>query len=163
MYALIVAMTPTRVIGLRGGMPWHLPADLAWFRQNTLGKPVVMGRRTWESLGRALPGRRNIVVSRSRGFQAPGAEVVSSPEAVEALSGAAPEVMIIGGAQLYDCFLPLAQRIYLTLVHAQLQGDTRFPDTLDDRLWQERRRLEREADAKNPYPCTFLVLERRQV
>jgi len=161
LYALIVAMTPEHVIGLQGDMPWHLPADLAWFRQNTLGKPVVMGRRTWESLGRALPGRRNIVVSRSDGFQARGAEVVSAPEEVQALSGAAPEIMIIGGAQLYAHFLPLAQRIYLTLVHARLQGDTCFPGSLDDRQWQECRRFESEADAKNPYSCTFLVLERR--
>ena len=128
MLSLIVAMTPQRVIGKEGRMPWHLPADLAWFKRNTLGKPVIMGRKTWQSIGKALPGRRNLVISRSSSFEPVGAERVESLEAALQAVQDSSEIMIIGGAQIYQQFLPQADRLYLTLVDADLTGDTYFPD-----------------------------------
>lgn len=159
MVSLIAAMAHRRVIGQAGGMPWHLPADLAWFKRNTLGKPIVMGRKTWDSIGRALPGRRNLVISRDASFQPAGAERVSSPQAALAALAGTPEIMIVGGAQIYQQFLPLADRLYLTLIDADLSGDTVFPD-YNQHLWREQERTEHPADARNPYPCTFLILER---
>lgn len=140
-------------------MPWHLPADLAWFKRNTLGKPVIMGRKTWDSIGRALPGRRNLVISRDPTFQPIGVERVVSPEAALALVADVPEVMVIGGAQIYEHFLPRAQRLYLTLINADLLGDTFFPD-YNQHPWHELERTDYPADAKNPYPYSFLILER---
>lgn len=140
-------------------MPWHLPADLAWFKRNTLGKPVIMGRKTWDSIGRALPGRRNLVISRDPTFQPISVERVVSPEAALALVADVPEVMVIGGAQIYEHFLPRAQRLYLTLINADLLGDTFFPD-YNQHPWHELERTDYPADAKNPYPYSFLILER---
>lgn len=160
MLSLIVAMAHDRVIGNEGRMPWHLPADLAWFKQNTLGKPIVMGRKTWESIGRALPGRRNLVVSRDETFQPAGAERVATPENALALVMDAPEVMVVGGAQIYQHFLPHAGRLYLTLIDADLPGDTFFPD-YTQAAWCEVSRTECPADSKNPYPHAFLILERK--
>ncbi|MDD5392489.1 MAG: type 3 dihydrofolate reductase [Thiothrix sp.] len=159
MLSLIVAMTGQQVIGKEGQMPWHLPADLAWFKRNTLGKPVIMGRKTWDSIGRALPGRRNLVISRDPAFQPIGAERVASPEAALALVADVPEVMVIGGAQIYEHFLPYAGRLYLTLINANLLGDTFFPD-YNQHPWHELERTDYPADAKNPYPYSFLILER---
>lgn len=153
-------MAHGRVIGLDGKMPWHLPADFAWFKQNTLGKPIVMGRKTWDSIGRALPGRRNLVISRDESFQPAGAERVASPDEVETLLADAPEIMIVGGAQVYQHFLPKAERLYLTLIDVELPGDTFFPDYIEAD-WCEVSRSEHPADAKNPYPCSFLILERK--
>ena len=159
MLSLIAAMTSERVIGKNGVMPWHLPADLAWFKRNTLGKPVVMGRRTWDSIGRALPGRRNLVVSRNPELEFQGAERVDSPEqALQWLAGT-PEIMIIGGAQLYEFFLPQADRLYLTLVEAQLDGDTWFPDYAALN-WRTLETHVQPADERNPYNCQFQILER---
>lgn len=140
-------------------MPWHLPADLAWFKRNTLGKPIIMGRKTWDSIGRALPGRRNLVISRDAGFQPAGVERVASPEAALVAVAEAPEAMIVGGAQVYQHFLPHADRLYLTLIDANLSGDTFFPD-YNQHQWRELERIGHPADASNPYPCTFLILER---
>lgn len=159
MLSMIAAMSEHRVIGRAGGMPWHLPADLAWFKRHTLGKPVVMGRKTWDTIGRALPGRRNVVISRDTGFQPVGAERVVSPEAAMETVSEAPEIMVIGGAQVYAHFLPVAYRLYLTLIHADLPGDTFFPDYTRYH-WRELERSERPADASNPYSCSFMILAR---
>lgn len=159
MVSLIAAMAHQRVIGDQGQMPWHLPADLAWFKRNTLGKPVIMGRKTWDSIGRALPGRRNLVVSRDPAFHPQGAERSASPEQALQAVATEPEVMVIGGAQIYRHFLPHAGRLYLTLIEADLAGDTFFPGYAHDQ-WHELERTSYPADAKNPYPYSFLILER---
>lgn len=160
MLSLIAAIAgEQRVIGRDGKMPWHLPADLAWFKRHTLGKPIIMGRKTWDSLGRALPGRRNVVISRDPQFIPVGAERVDSPEAALACVAGAPEVMVIGGAQIYAYFLPQAQRLYLTLIKENLSGDTFFPDYTSYQ-WCKLAHTEQAADANNPYPHDFLILER---
>lgn len=160
MLSLIVAVAgEQRVIGRDGQMPWHLPADLAWFKRNTLGKPIIMGRKTWDSIGRALPGRRNLVISRDLAFVPVGAERLDSPEAALACVADEPEVMVIGGAQIYAHFLPHARRLYLTLIKENLSGDTFFPDYTSYQ-WRELARTEHAADANNPYPHDFLILER---
>ncbi|MDY0331148.1 MAG: dihydrofolate reductase [Thiomonas sp.] len=125
---LIAAVARNGVIGKEGGMPWHLPADLQHFKRLTLGHPMLMGRRTWESLGRPLPGRRHIVISRQPGWQAPGAEQADSLQA--ALQRVAGDALafVIGGAQLYAQALPLADRLELTEIDQDFEGDTRFPD-----------------------------------
>ena len=126
--SLIVARARNGTIGKDNGMPWHLPADLAHFKRTTLGRPVIMGRRTWESIGRALPGRRNIVVSRTPGFEAPGAEVVASlADAWRAVAGE-EEAFVIGGAQIYVQALPLAEELALTEIDADFDGDVFFPE-----------------------------------
>lgn len=158
--ALIVAMTPDRVIGRDNGLPWRLPEDLRRFKAITLGKPVIMGRRTWESIGRPLPGRRNIVVSGRADFAPAGAEVVRDLDAALALAGDVPEVMVIGGAQLYAAALPRATRLYLTDVHADIDGDAWFP-AFDLEAWREVAREAHPADERHAHAMTFRVLERR--
>lgn len=157
--SLIVAASENGVIGRAGGMPWHLPADLGHFRRTTMGKPIIMGRRTFESIGRALPGRRNIVVSRRGAFARAGIEAAASLAGALALAGDAPEVMVTGGAALYRAALPGARRIYLTRVHANVEGDTYFPELAEDE-WRELSRERRAPDEKNPCAVSFIVLER---
>jgi dihydrofolate reductase len=156
---LIAALAHDRIIGRGNALPWHLPADLAHFKRATLDKPIVMGRRTWESLPGLLPRRRHIVVSGDPGFAADGADVVHSPE--EALAGAADaaEVMIVGGASIYRAFLPRADRMLLTLIDADIDGDTRFP-AWDAAGWRETAREHRPHDAANAYDMDFVTLER---
>lgn len=156
---LVVAATDAGVIGRDNAMPWHLPADLAHFKQLTMGKPIVMGRRTFESIGRPLPGRLNVVVTRDQGWHAAGVTVAHSFEAALAACSAVPEVMIIGGAQLYAAALPRAQRIHFTQIHADIPGDTRFT-ALDPAQWREVARVERAPDARNAHALSFLTLER---
>lgn len=157
--ALIVAASENNVIGRAGGMPWHLPAELKHFKATTMGKPIVMGRRTHESIGRALPGRRNIVVTRNRDFSAPGIEPAASLNEALSLAADAPEIMITGGAQLYREALPRAVRIYLTRIHKCVEGDTFFPELrLED--WREISREDHQPDEKNACNFTFLTLER---
>lgn len=124
---LVAAVAANGVIGARGGLPWRLPEDLRHFKALTLGHPVIMGRRTWESLGKALPGRENIVLTRSTGFEAPGAHVAASLDAALALCTGAPAAFVIGGAQLYAEALPRADALELTEIHRDYPGDTRFP------------------------------------
>lgn len=157
---LVVAATDHGVIGKDGGMPWHLPADLAHFKRLTLGHPIVMGRRTYASIGRALPGRLNVVVTRDRSFAAPGVTVAHSFDEAVSACGDAPEAMVIGGGELYREALPRATRIHLTRIHASIEGDTHFP-ALDSAAWQETAREERPADERNAYPLSFVTLERR--
>lgn len=127
MISLIAALAVDRVIGMENAMPWNLPADLAWFKRNTLNKPVVMGRHTWESIGRPLPGRKNIVISSQPGTDDRVQWVKSVDEAIAAC-GDAPEIMVIGGGRVYEQFLPKAQKLYLTHIDAEVEGDTHFPD-----------------------------------
>lgn len=157
---LVAAVAENGVIGQDGAMPWHLPADLAHFKRVTWGHPILMGRRTFEAIGRALPGRRNIVISRS-GFKAPGIETATSLEQAVALCGEATQIMVIGGAELYRAALPIARRIYLTRIHASLEGDTFFPD-LDSTQWYEVARETRPTDAAHSYALSFIELERME-
>lgn len=157
--SLIVAMAENRVIGRDNGLPWRLPADLRHFKQVTMGKPVLMGRKTFESIGRPLPGRRNIVLSRSADFVAQGCETVTSiDQAVRGLAQHA-ELMVIGGANIYRQTLPLAHRLYLTLVGARVDGDARFPE-LDWSEWREVSREDHAPDERNRLPYSFRVYER---
>lgn len=157
--SLIVAVGRNGVIGHEGRLPWHLPADLKRFKALTLGKPIIMGRGTYESIGRALPGRRNIVVSGRPTFQAAGCEVAESPEAALSLVEQDEEVFCIGGASLYEQLLPFAERIYMTQVSAEVEGDRHWPQT-DPGQWLVVSRERREPDNDNPYPLEFRVLER---
>ena len=157
--AIVVAMAENRVIGRDGGLPWRLPADMARFRSLTMGKPIVMGRRTHESIGRALDGRRNIVVTRRAGYRAPGCTVAASLEAALEAAADAAEVAVIGGASIYEMALPVADRVHLTLVHASIDGDVRFPH-IEPADWREVSRLERGADARNRYDVSFIELAR---
>lgn len=157
---LVVAASEGGVIGRHGAMPWHLPADLAHFKRVTMGHPIVMGRKTYASIGRALPGRLNVVVTRDRAFAAPGVTVAHSLDEALAACGDAAEVMVIGGGELYREALPRAARVHLTRVHASIDGDTHFP-ALDPAQWHEVAREERTADAANPHAMAFLTFERR--
>lgn len=157
--SIIVATDDRGGIGRAGALPWHLPEDLQRFKRITLGKPVVMGRRTWESIGRPLPGRHNIVISRQPGLAAPGATLVGSLDEALRAAGDVPEVCVIGGAEIYRLALPLAREIHLTRVHALLAADTFFP-TLDPAEWEEIGREDRPADARHAYPYSFVKLVR---
>ncbi|UTV27445.1 type 3 dihydrofolate reductase [Photobacterium atrarenae] len=156
--SMIAAMAHDRVIGKDNAMPWHLPADFAWFKQATLGKPVVMGRKTFESIGRPLPGRHNIVISRNPDFQADGVTVVADIAAAKAAAGAVDELMIIGGGTIYTACLAQANRLYLTFIDTEVAGDTRFPDWGEG--WQEVHRQAYAADEKNAHDMQFVILER---
>ena len=136
---IVAAVASNGIIGARGKLPWHLPQDLQHFKRLTLGHPVIMGRRTWESLGRALPGRENIVVTRRRGYEAPGAAVASSLDAALALCAGEPIAFVIGGGELYAAALPLAAGLVLTEIHKDFEGDARFPD-FDRAKWRETQR-----------------------
>jgi len=157
--SLVVAMAENGVIGNSNRLPWHLPADLKHFKSVTMGKPMLMGRRTFESIGKALPGRRNLVMTRGRPIDAAGVETVTSLEEALAVTEDAAELMVIGGAEIFRICLPSAQRIYLTRVHAPIAGDTRFP-AVDWNEWHRVERSVQPADEKNAYALTFLTLER---
>ncbi|TDQ38255.1 dihydrofolate reductase [Thiopseudomonas denitrificans] len=163
---LIVAATRNRVIGRDNAMPWHLPEDLRYFKARTLGKPVIMGRKTWESLGRPLPGRLNIVVSRQPDLQLDGAEVFADlTGAVErgrkwAEEQGVDEVMLIGGGQLYHQALAQASRVYLTRIELELEGDTWFPQLPFDEWQRVDAQPQPELDGRPAY--TFEVWERRE-
>ncbi len=159
--SLIVAMDENNLIGKMGDLPWRLPVDLKHFKRTTLGKPIIMGRKTWESIGRPLPKRQNIVVTRDKSYIAKGADVVHDLEEALAICHDAPEVMIIGGSSIYAAFLGRADRIYLTRVHARLDGDTHFP-AFAEKSWLETARVDRPADDQNAYDLSFLTLERKQ-
>jgi dihydrofolate reductase len=159
--SLVVAASSNNVIGRDGGLPWHLPDDLRQFKRLTTGKAVIMGRSTYESIGRPLPDRRNIVMTRNADYVADGCDVVSSvSEAMDAVEGA-EEVMIIGGGQVYRDFLPLANRIYLTRVQAEVEGDTYFPE-IDEAAWRLVSSEHHAADEKHRYAFDVMVFERRR-
>ncbi len=157
--SLIVAMDLEGVIGKEKALPWRLPADLKNFRKITWGKPVIMGRKTFESIGKPLPGRTNIVLTRGAHDLPQGCRVARSLSEALDLAGSAEEVVVIGGAAIYALFLPRAERIYLTEVQERFPGDTHFPPW-DRSEWREIHRSERPADEANPHPCHFLLLER---
>lgn len=157
--SLVVAMDRNRVIGHQGALPWRLPNDLQWFKRCTIGKPIVMGRRTWESIGRPLPERTNIVLTSRSGYDAPGATVVHSLEGAMAIAGRAPEIMIIGGGVLFAETISFADRLYLTVVDAECPGDTWFP-CIETGEWRETFRESHLPDARNAWPHTFLIWER---
>lgn len=156
--SMIAAMAKGRVIGKDNAMPWHLPADFTWFKQNTLGKPVIMGRKTFESIGRPLPGRRNIVISRDENWSAEGVESTTSIDAAIALAGDVEEAVIIGGGTIYEASMPRADKLCLTFIDADIDGDTCFPDWGEG--WAETHRESYQADEKNRYNMEFVVLER---
>ena len=158
--SLIVAVGRRNEIGKDGQMPWHLPADLRHFKRNTLGKSVLMGRKTLEAIGRALPERRNLVLTRDAGFRAEGCETVTSLDAALELVSGEPELMVIGGGEVYRLAWARTDRIYLTRIHADVEGaDTFFPEIQDGR-WREVSREDHRADEKNPFDYSFLLLER---
>lgn len=156
---LVVAVADNGVIGAAGTLPWHLPDDLKHFKSATLGRPVLMGRRTCAAIGRALPGRRNLVLTRTGAALPEGVEAVATLEEALARCAGAPELCVIGGAEIYRLVLPRATRIDLTRVHARPAGDTFFP-SLDPRQWRELTRAEHPADARHAHAMTFLLLER---
>ena len=152
-------MADNRVIGLDNRLPWRLPADLAHFKAITMGKPMLMGRKTWESLPGLLPGRRHIVITRDQNYEAAGAEIAHGlPQALE-VAGDVDELMVVGGANLYAQFIPLAQRLYLTLVDARPEGDAWFPE-FDSSVWKEIDRQAYPSDDKNQYAYSFIILDR---
>lgn len=158
--SLVVAASTNNVIGSDGGLPWHLPDDLRHFKRLTTGNPIVMGRRTFESIGRPLPDRRNIVMTRDPDYVAPGCDVVSSVREALDLLEDTDEVMIIGGGQVYRDFLPHADRIYLTRVQADVEGDTYFPD-IDEAGWRLVSSEPHAADEKHAYAFDVMVFERQ--
>jgi dihydrofolate reductase len=159
-FELVVAVSENDVIGRGNGLPWHLPADLRHFKSLTFGKPVLMGRKTYESIGKALPGRTNIVLSRSEDFSPADCLVVKTLEAARTAAGAQPALMVIGGAEIYRQCLPHAVRIHLTLVHARIDdGDTVFAGWRGP-AWVESSCERHEADDKNAYAYSFITLER---
>ncbi|MDX1734942.1 MAG: dihydrofolate reductase [Halioglobus sp.] len=163
--AIIVAVADNGVIGRGDALPWHLPDDLQYFKSVTMGKPIVMGRKTFESIGRPLPGRTNIVISRDPAYRPHGATAVTSlPDALSlaedvALIDGVEEALVIGGAEIYALALPLAGRLYVTEVHASVEGDVVFPQ-VDWGRWREVSRQRRDAVDPNPYDYSFVVYER---
>jgi dihydrofolate reductase len=158
--SMIAAMAKNRVIGQDNDMPWHLPADLQHFKAVTMNKPVIMGRKTFESIGRPLPGRRNIVISRNTDYTAVGVDVVTSPEAAISLLCESDEVMVIGGGNIYQQFLKSADTLYLTFIDLDVAGDTQFPDYEQSANWQVVEELYNQPDDKNIYGYKFVTLDK---
>ncbi len=160
MISFVVAVSRNGVIGREGGLPWHISSDLKRFKEITMGKPVIMGRKTWESLPRKpLPGRRNIVITRQQGFSAEGAEVAASPGEALRLAGAVPEVAVIGGGEVYGLFWPLVDRLYLTEVDLDVEGDTHFP-VPDPSEWREVAREVHARGERDSASFTLRTLDR---
>jgi dihydrofolate reductase len=161
--SIVVATSTNNVIGKNGQLPWRLPDDLKHFKAITMGKPIIMGRLTWESIGRPLPGRQNIVISRNPDYVADDCDVVTSPAAALAVAGDVNEIMIIGGGRIYEMFLSQARRLYLTRVQADIDGDTFFPAIVEGegiRDWCLVSRTAHAADDVNEYAHEFRVYER---
>ena len=159
--SLVVAAANNHVIGSDGDLPWHLPDDLRSFKRITTGKPIVMGRKTHESIGRPLPGRQNIVLTRDAAYATAGCDVATSAEEALALAGDADEVMVIGGGEIYRAFLPVADRIYLTRVDAEIAGDTEFPP-LDETEWELVSSEAHPADSRHAYAFEMMRYERKR-
>ena len=161
MISIIVAVSSNNVIGAERALPWHLPEDLQRFKKVTMGKPIIMGRETHASIGRPVPGRQNIVLSRQDDLEIEGCEVVNTIEAALAAAGDAEEVMIVGGGEIYRQFLPMSDRIYLTRVQAEVEGDTRFPE-LDMSEWDVTAVEEFPAIGDREFAFDIETLERRR-
>lgn len=163
--AMIWAMAENRVIGRDNKLPWYLPNDLKYFKQVTSGKPVIMGRKTYDSIGRPLPNRTNIIITRDTGFTAEGCQVVHSLDDALAVAQAqgvvngGDEVIVMGGAQIYAEALPRVDRLYVTLVHAEVAGDAVFP-AIDFAGWQQQSREDFAAEGPNPYDYSFIIYDR---
>jgi dihydrofolate reductase len=157
--SIIAAMDRNHLIGNKNQLPWHLPADFAHFKSVTMGKPIIMGRKTYESIGKPLPGRKNIVLSRNTDVRYEGVVCVNSINEALAEASEAEEVMIIGGSSLYEMLLGLVDRLYITYVDAEFEGDAWFPK-IDPHLWLEKESVTRQADEKNVYDCRFVTLEK---
>jgi dihydrofolate reductase len=158
--SIIAALAKNRVIGKDNKLPWNLPADLRHFKELTLGKPIIMGQRTFESLGKPLPGRKNIILSLDENFNPPGCIVAHSIEEALKKAGDSKEVMICGGASVYKQFLPLAHKMYLTMIDAEFEGDAFFPE-FNWTDWRQVERVENQPDKENSYKYTFVILQRR--
>jgi dihydrofolate reductase len=158
--SIIAAMDRNRLIGNKNQLPWHLPADFAHFKSVTMGKPVIMGRKTFESIGKPLPGRTNIVLSKDPDTAFEGVECVSSFTDALAKVPDAEEVMVIGGSTIYEMLLPQVHRMYFTYVDAEFEGDAWFPE-YDEKKWHETESVARPADEKNRYDCLFVTLEKK--
>ncbi len=162
---LIAAFAQNRVVGINNKLPWHLPEDLKYFKRTTTGKAIIMGRKTYDSIGRPLPNRTNIVITRNSDFKAEGVKVVSSLEAAIELAkevnyiNGIEEVMIIGGASIYEAALPMADRLYLTHVHSDVKGDAYFPE-VNFSQWHEVAREDYQASDNNPYDYSFVVYDK---
>lgn len=157
MISLIVALDENRVIGYEGKMPWHLPGELKYFKEQTMGKPMIMGRKTFDSIGRPLPGRRNIIITRNENYQVDGIEVVTSLEEALKICEGEQEIMIIGGEQIFKLALPMADRLYITHIHHEFSGDTYFPP------YGEEWALVSESDpipTPDGYSYTYCIYER---
>ncbi len=160
-FSIVVAMSKNAVIGRNGDLPWRLSADLKHFKSLTMGKPIVMGRITHESIGRPLPGRENIILTRDRHYRAEGCTVLNELNDIHKRYSEFDEIMIIGGSQLYAETLPFARKMYVTEVHTEVEGDTYFPD-FDRRQWEEKERQDFSADGKNEFDYSFVVREKTQ-
>lgn len=159
--SFVVAAAQNRVIGQGNRMPWHLPSDLAFFKRITMGHPIVMGRKTYESIGKPLPGRTNIVITRDPGFRAPGCVVVDSLEAAYRAAGDTDEVFVIGGAQIYQAAMANVDRIYLTEIQASPEGDTWFPE-IDRRQWIETELATQDIDERHAFATRTVRLDRKR-
>jgi len=158
--SLIVAMGENHVIGKNGDLPWHISEDLKWFKKNTIGKPIIMGRKTFETLNKPLPGRHNIVITSDKNYEVDGATVTHSlDEALEA-AGEVGEIMICGGSSVYKQALPLVEKMYITLIYHDFEGDTFFPE-YDDNQWKEVERIDRN-QTHDEYDYSFLIYERKR-
>ncbi|RNI31985.1 dihydrofolate reductase [Rufibacter immobilis] len=162
MIALVVAIAENRVIGKDNQLIWHLPKDLQHFKKLTMGHPMVMGRKTFEAIGKPLPGRTSIIVTRQKDFQAPAGCLVcaSLEEALQQALSINEQVMVVGGGEIYRQALPLAEVVYLTLVHESFEGDVTFPD-LDADAWEVTAQEEHEADERHAYPFSFFTFRRK--
>ncbi len=159
MISLIVAASANNVIGVQGELPWRLSDDLRRFKDITMGKPIIMGRKTWDSIGRPLPGRQNIVITRQESFAAEGCDVADSVDEALSTAGDVAEVMVIGGSEIYALFLPRADRLYLTRVHAEIEGDAFFP-AISETEWRLAEAEHHDADERNEHAYSFQRFER---
>jgi dihydrofolate reductase len=159
--SIIVAMDDNQLIGKDNALPWHLPADLGYFKKTTTGKTVLMGRKTYESIGRPLPNRRNVIVSRNTDFQAPGCEVVASIDQALELAKDDDEVMVMGGASFYEQMLPNVDRLYITQIEGEYEGDAHFPSFNREDFVENFRQTHRP-DEKNQHTYHFTILDRKR-
>ena len=158
--SLIAAMDRNRLIGNNNRLPWHLPADFVHFKSVTMGKPVLMGRKTYESIGKPLPGRHNIVLTHSPDLEIEGVSVVNSVDDAIAQAAGENEIMVIGGTAVYRMLLPRSDRMYLTFVDAEFEGDAWFP-AFEESQWEQTSSVLHPADEKNRYPCRFVTYQRK--
>ncbi|MFE5430946.1 dihydrofolate reductase [Peribacillus simplex] len=161
MISLIVAMDQNRVIGKNNELPWHLPADLQYFKKVTMGHPIIMGRKTFESIGRVLPGRENVIVTRNQEFKAEGCVVLHDIEQIKTFADSRDEeVFVIGGAEIFKEILPVTDRLYITEIHETFEGDTFFP-VIDENQWDKISSNSGSIDEKNRYAHDFIILQKK--